>query len=155
MASRREDLGSWLEGTPGGEGSGGSSRLGLPAAGPGSLAPVPRRLVGLVVDWVLSTAVATAFLSTHALMPLAVFAVSTLVLVATLGNTIGHRLVGLRVVRLQATARVGGAEPVPPPGLVPALVRTALLCLVIPAAIWDGSGRGMHDVAAGTAVVRR
>ena len=33
-------------------------------------------------------------------------------------------------------------------------LRTLLLCLVVPAAIWDGDGRGLHDKAAGTAVVR-
>jgi uncharacterized RDD family membrane protein YckC len=33
-------------------------------------------------------------------------------------------------------------------------VRTVLLCLVIPAFIWDRDGRGLHDKAAGTVVVR-
>ena len=42
-----------------------------------------------------------------------------------------------------------------PPGPGAALLRTGLLCLVIPAVIWDASGRGMHDVAAGTVILRR
>ncbi|MFE4466652.1 RDD family protein, partial [Oerskovia sp. NPDC056781] len=29
-----------------------------------------------------------------------------------------------------------------------------LLCLVVPAVVWDGDGRGMHDKAAGTVIVR-
>ena len=58
-------------------------------------------------------------------------------------------------------ARGGQARPVAPdvpgggPGLLAAVLRTVLLCLVIPAVIWNAQGRGMHDVAAGTAVVRR
>ena len=34
-----------------------------------------------------------------------------------------------------------------------AVLRTALLLLLIPALIWDRDGRGLHDRAAGTAVV--
>ena len=41
------------------------------------------------------------------------------------------------------------------PGLLSALVRTALLCLVVPAVVWDADGRGLHDRVAGTAIVRR
>jgi hypothetical protein len=33
--------------------------------------------------------------------------------------------------------------------------RTALLCLVIPAVIWDTDQRGMHDRLVGTVLVRR
>jgi len=33
-------------------------------------------------------------------------------------------------------------------------VRSALLCLVIPAVVWDRDGRGLHDTAAGTVLVR-
>jgi uncharacterized RDD family membrane protein YckC len=37
---------------------------------------------------------------------------------------------------------------------VPAALRTALLMLLIPALISDRDGRGLHDRAAGTVVVR-
>jgi hypothetical protein len=37
---------------------------------------------------------------------------------------------------------------------VAGVVRTVLLCLVLPAVVWDSSGRGLHDVAAGTVIVR-
>jgi uncharacterized RDD family membrane protein YckC len=40
-------------------------------------------------------------------------------------------------------------------GLVAMAVRTVLLCLVIPAAVMDSNGRGLHDIAAGTVVLRR
>ena len=161
MATRREDLGSWLEGTPGDTSDGGRSGAGLPARGPGSMATVPRRLAALAVDWLLSLGVSAAFLPDPAragsgilsgdeVATLVVFAVSTTILIGLLGHTVGHRLLGVRVVRLTTS---DGAQQAP--GLAAALLRTGLLCLVIPAVVWNGEGRGMHDVAAGTVVVRR
>lgn len=172
MASR-EDLGSWLEGTPGGvEPDRGSTEL--PPRGPGSVAGVPRRLAAVAVDWLLGLAISGAFFPASSAAPglfageplitLAIFAASTAVLVGLLGHTIGHRLLGLRVVRLRDVApAIAPAGDAPgtlapqarAPGLGRALLRTLLLCLVVPAVIWDGRGRGMHDVAAGTVVVKR
>lgn len=158
--ARREDLGSWLEGAP----TPGRPGLGLPADGRGSMASVPRRLVGLVVDWALASFISYGFLDSHPMATIAVFGLSTWVLVATLGHTVGHRLAGVRVVRLadaaaaaapdRAPAGSGRPAPLPPPGPVLAFTRTALLCLAIPAAVWDSTGRGLHDVAAGTVPVR-
>lgn len=168
--SRREGLGSWLEGTPEPGPDRGGARLGLPASGPGSQAGLGRRAAALSVDWLLSLAVSAGISSEPGALPLvggsstvtlAVFAVSTAVLVGLLGHTIGHRLVGLRVVRLRdlvpgaASGAARDPKEVPPPGPLAGLLRTVLLCLVIPAVVWDGSGRGLHDVAAGTVVVRR
>jgi hypothetical protein len=34
-------------------------------------------------------------------------------------------------------------------------VRTVLLCLAVPALIWDRDQRGLHDKAAQTVLVRR
>ncbi len=147
----RREIGSWIEGTPAGPPSGDARR-----------APVGRRLVALAVDWVASMAVSALFFPTadpdalggilrgDPLATLGVFAVSTTVLVGLLGTTIGHRLVRIRVVPV-ADASAQGPRP---PGLVAAVVRTVLLCLVIPPVVWDGDGRGLHDVAARTAVVR-
>ncbi|MDT0164287.1 RDD family protein [Actinotalea sp. AC32] len=155
--TRREDMGSWLEGTPP------SRRLDLPARGRGSMASVPRRLVGLAVDWGLASLISYAFLDYHPLASLAVFGVSTWVLVATLGHTIGHRVAGVQVVRVVDLAGAPGPDDGttssgprvwPAPGPVLAFTRTALLCLGIPAAVWDSSGRGLHDVAAATVPVR-
>ena len=75
---------------------------------------------------------------------LAIFAVMTVVLVGTLGSTIGHLVLGMGV----------RAAPGTPPGPLRALVRTALLCLVIPAVVWGPDGRGLHDVVAGTTITR-
>ncbi len=38
-------------------------------------------------------------------------------------------------------------------GLWRALVRTALIALVVPPLVFDRDGRGLHDMAAGTVVV--
>jgi uncharacterized RDD family membrane protein YckC len=78
-------------------------------------------------------------------VPLLVFFVENVLLLSTLRSTFGMRLVGLRV------DRVGTTEPASPLRIA---LRSLLLCLVIPATIWDRDGRGLHDKAAGTVVVR-
>jgi len=67
-----------------------------------------------------------------------------LLLVGTLGSTIGHRLLGIRVVRLDGAIA----------GPILALIRTSLLAVVIPAVIWDRDTRGFHDKIAGTVTIR-
>jgi uncharacterized RDD family membrane protein YckC len=150
----RKDIGSWIEGPGASSRDGGSypgSRLGLPQRGPGSIARFGRRLVGVMIDWLLCSLVAAALWGysitggdSGSFKPLVIFAVQHLILVGTIGFTIGHRVVGLRVVRL------GGGLP----GFVPALARTILLVLAIPALIWDRDDRGLHDKVAGTVVIR-
>ncbi len=144
MVDRRGG-GSWLDGPPSAGVVRPGERLGRPAEGPGSLARFGRRLVGLGVDWVIALLVARTVLGTGPFDPLIVFLAEHLLLVGTIGATVGHRVAGLRVETVP-----GGA-----PGPVRALVRTALLGLVVPALIWDVDLRGLHDKAAGTLVARR
>jgi uncharacterized RDD family membrane protein YckC len=153
----RKDVGSWLEG-PGSRtartGEYPGERLGLPREGSGSIGRVGRRLLGVLVDWTLCTFIAFGLFDVPlpftdtadggAWITLAVFAVENLLLVGTLGYTIGHRVLGLQV------RSVNGAAARP----VQVLVRTALLCLFLPAMFWDRDGRGLHDKAAGTVIVR-
>jgi uncharacterized RDD family membrane protein YckC len=77
----------------------------------------------------------------------ALFATMNVLLVSTIGSTIGHRLLGLQV---RVVAHAAGTV-----GFARGAVRTLLLCLVIPAVVWDSDGRGLHDRAAGTVIVRR
>ncbi len=142
-------LGGWLSG-PGGprrsEQEHPGQRLGRPRDGSGSVAPLTRRALALLVDWLLALLVGETLLpGLSSFAPLLVFAVVQVVLVGTLGFGVGHRLLGLRVER-----PLGG-----PAGPVAALVRTVLLVLVVPAVVVDDDGRGLHDRAAGTVVVRR
>jgi len=105
-----------------------------------------RRALALGVDWLLALLVGETLLpGLSSFAPLLVFLVVQVALVGTLGYGVGHGVLGLRVERA-----TGGAA-----GAVAALVRTVLLGLVIPAVVTDDDGRGLHDRAAGTVVVRR
>ncbi len=118
-------------------------RFGLPGKGPGSVASMPRRVLALFIDWLLSMLI--AYWLTHSqFWTIAVFAVEAYVLTATTGFTVGKRLLGIRAVR-------------PDGGLVGfrwALVRTGILLTVVPPLLTDRDLRGLHDRAADTIVVR-
>jgi uncharacterized RDD family membrane protein YckC len=88
---------------------------------------------------------------------LAIFALENLLFVGSIGFSFGHRLLGMRVRRVVVSREGGPAEPDDgrAPGFGRAAIRTALLCLIVPAVVWDGDGRGLHDRLAGTAIVRR
>lgn len=103
------------------------------------------RVLALAVDWAIAMAISAGFLDNHPAATLGVFAVMTWLLLATRGATIGHTLLGLRVRALDG----GAARP------TQVLIRTVSLCLVIPAVVWGLDGRGLHDVWAGTDIVRR
>ena len=143
----RAVVGSWLQGPgsltrdaddyPG-------RRLGLPQTGAGSVARFGRRFVALCIDWALSLLIAGGLLGGNEWGTLAVFAVANVVLVATAGQSVGQRLLGIRVSRLD-----GGA-----PGAARALGRGVLLALAVPALVWDRDQRGLHDRFMGT-VLRR
>lgn len=142
----RKDVASWLEG-PGARGatdghSYAGQRLGLPPAGPGSVAGFGARLVAFLLDSLMCAVIAWGIPREPALAT-PIFAVEVLVLTWLAGGSAGQRLRGLRVMRLDGSA----------PGLLRSAVRTVLLVLLIPALIWDRDGRGLHDKAAGTVVV--
>jgi len=117
--------------------------LGLPERGPGSVASMPRRLLALLIDWLLSMLIAY-WLTKSQFWTIAVFAVEVYILTALGGSTVGKRLVGIR------TVRIGGG----PIGFGWALVRTAILLTVVPPLLTDRDLRGLHDRASNTIVVR-
>jgi uncharacterized RDD family membrane protein YckC len=130
--------------------------LGLPEFGSGSVAGWSRRLGALIIDWIACSFVTIALLyhpsaghSANVLVePRAwtpvVFGIQDFLLTATTGFTIGKRLTGLRVVRLDGRLV----------GFPRAFIRTILLLLVLPAMMMDRDLRGLPDKAAGTVVVR-
>jgi uncharacterized RDD family membrane protein YckC len=128
-------------------------RLGLPESGPGSLAPMGRRLAALVIDWLIAYGLAAlaqrfGLFSTHMLSTavLVIWLVLGLLAVRLFSFTPGQFALRLQVVS------VDGRVPV---GIGRLAVRGLLLAIVIPALFTDWDGRGLHDRLSGTAVVRR
>jgi uncharacterized RDD family membrane protein YckC len=149
--------GSWLSGVsgPGDAQSWPGERLGLPKEGPGSAAPRGVRLGAFLVDLVLMSLVTSLFVDVDVNRPdvmqnfnyLAglVWFVVTVVMVGFFGFTPGKAFLGLRVVRMDGAAMVTPLRAIP---------RTILTAVLVPAAIADADGRGLHDRAVGTVVVR-
>ena len=122
-------------------------RLGLPEEGPRSVARVGRRFAAIAIDWGIALVLTLLFPGEGggaAFTTLIIFAVMQMVFIPTLGGSIGHRLLGLRVVPI-AGGWIGLWRPA---------VRTLLLALVIPVLVWDSDQRGFHDKIAGTVLIR-
>lgn len=144
MAEQRRS-GGWLTGalTSKSESRYPGERLGLPEQGPRSVARMGRRLAALCLDWLLCTLIAVGLLGSQ-YWTIVVFAIEVYLLTAVSGFTVGKRLVGIRVARLDGK----------PIGFLWALVRTLLLLTVIAPLVTDGDLRGLHDRAANTVVIR-
>ena len=143
-------MGSWLDGTPNARNDStttAAERLGIPETGPGSIGPMWRRIGALMVDWAAAMGISWLLFNNHQLATVGVFAVEQFLLVSSLGFSIGHFIFGLRVRPEEA-----GATYV---GFIRGAVRAVLICLVIPAVIFDETGRSLHDRAARTVIVRR
>lgn len=148
----RRDLAGWLEGpkasleNQGFEFGYKGQRLGLPESGPGSVAGMGRRFVALFIDWLACVLIAQLFVSgqENPVLPLIVFFVEVALLTALMGSSFGQRILGVRVVSLST----GRLDP------MRSVVRTLLLCLVVPALVFDRDQRGLHDKAADSVAVR-
>jgi len=153
----RKDIGSWLSGPKAALEEQGmdfgypGQRFELPQQGIGSVARMGRRILALTVDWIAS------ILVTHLVFPnlvygsegfaaatLGIFATQVFLLTATTGASFGYKIAGIRLISI-SPARITYLK---------VLARTALLCLVVPALIWDRDGRGLHDKAVGTITMR-
>lgn len=130
-------------------------RLGLPDSGSRSIGRIGRRIGALLIDYTAATIIATGFLGfdqfalpTEAgltqFAPLLVFSLLQIVFIPVVGGSPGHRILGMRLVRIDG-AWIGVWRPI---------VRTLLLIVVIPAVIWDADQRGLHDKAVGTVLIR-
>ena len=128
--------------------------LGLPREGHGSLAPFGARAAAFFLD-IMASSLAGAFLISFVHDPsglqrqaagFAVLAVEHVLLVWLSGQTLGMRVIGLRVVALSDQG---------PPGLVRAVARTLpLLASLGLTGFLTRDGRGLHDLAARSLVVR-
>jgi uncharacterized RDD family membrane protein YckC len=154
--------GTWLEGPGatlgeirrGPDGWLGKS-LGLPREGSNAVAPFSARLAAFVVDILASSLIGALITSqinhpsgtTRQLVAYGVLFVEHVLMVALTGQTFGMRLLGLKVLRLKDVSTV--------PGFLTALLRTVPLLLSIGlTGFFTRDGRGLHDLAAGSVVVR-
>ena len=127
------------------------ARLGLPEAGPGSVAPSGSRAGAFIVDLVVCTLIGglgalvdATPLERNLIGVVAVVLLYTALLPAT-GQTYGMRLLRIKVQRVS-----GGLL-----GLGAALVRGLLVAALVPALFTDRDGRGIHDRLVHSVVVRR
>jgi hypothetical protein len=120
-------------------------RFGLPEYGPRSVATIGRRLVALLIDWLVCLLIAEALFRSHDAQywTLAIFAAQDYLLTSLTGLTLGKRLAGIRVARLDRR-----------PVFLWGLVRTLLLLTVVAPLVTDRDMRGLHDRAANTIVIR-
>ena len=151
----RRDIGSWLQGPKAALADQGmefgyiGQRLGLPEAGPNSVARMGRRLIALCIDWFASMAIArlifpTVSYNTKSLLILIIFAIEVFVLTALTGSSFGQRIMSVRILNVSGTRL----------SVPRVLARTWLLILVVPALIWDRDGRGLHDRAVASVAIR-
>ena len=113
-----------------------------------------RRMAALLIDWLMSYAIAIGFFSgggsftdrvPNARIPvLFIFFAEMAIMTALGGASAGHRVMRMKVVRFNDG---GVATPV----LV--LIRTTLICLVITAITFDENGRGIHERLSNTKLI--
>ncbi|REH35840.1 hypothetical protein BCF44_117232 [Kutzneria buriramensis] len=122
-------------------------RLGLPESGVGSIPSTARRAVAMLIDCVLAALITGLF--TMPDLPrnwsLLTWYLIGVIAVSFFGFTPGMFAMGVRVARIDGSAMVGVPR---------ALLRTALVAIIIPAVVWDRDYRGLHDRLVGTIVVR-
>lgn len=108
---------------------------------------VLRRFVALLIDWTLCLLLSNFFGD-----PLRDGWPPLVVLIAEYGLFLGlfAQTPGMYLARIRCVSYADGGLI----GVPRALLRGVLLCLVIPALIMDRYGRGLHDRAAGSIVVR-
>jgi len=110
------------------------------------------RVIALFIDWFASIGIAALVRTyTHdsrntlSTLTWVVFVIELIVFVSIFGSSFGQAIVGLRVIRADNGGR---------PGFVRAVGRTLLLAIVIPPVVTDRDGRGLHDRAVNTVLVK-
>ena len=112
-----------------------------------------RRIVAIFVDWVASTLVVLAVMgpddyygsSIGGFAVLGVFVLESAIFTALVGGSFGQLATRLRVISIERPG--GNVDP------LRALARQVLIALVIPPLVYRPDGRGLHDIAAGSATV--
>ena len=133
--------------TPASQGRVRGASLGLPPDGPGALASFGTRVIAYFVDAIAAALIAGLFTAPQlpGYWSLLTFGLLTVGTLLAFGQTPGMRLLGLRLAHPAQGERLAVWR---------AVVRTALLMLLVPALVVDADGRGLHDRLTDTAVVR-
>ena len=140
--------------TPGSGGSAGSPGQpdrGGSAGSPGQAAGLGRRAAAIAIDWLVALLLARFIpgaeygTGDYALATMAIFAAEIILFTWLTGSSFGQRVVGIAVVK-QDDGRLS---------LWRIIVRTALICIVIPALVYDSQRRGLQDLAVGSLVLVR
>ncbi|OFO36024.1 RDD family protein [Corynebacterium coyleae] len=125
--------------------------LGMPEKGAGSQASVARRMGGVLIDWTICAIAASLITqNTSALGDKYTLTYLLWIVLGILGGWLFARTPGMAALGM-GVARVDKEAPV---GLWRAALRTVLTGFVLPAALVDADGRGMHDRATTTTVIR-
>ena len=115
-----------------------------------------RRLGALLIDWIVAALSAVTLAGVNyppapidkdpsqTFIIIGFFIVEVGLLSGLLGRSIGKRVLGLRLENPDG-------QPI---GVPKAILRTVLLSLVLPAIVMTDDKRGIHDLAAGSRVVR-
>ena len=105
-----------------------------------------RRLFALCLDWFAAYIVAR-LITQEVLIPgwlqLAIFFAEVALFTALIGGSAGQVVVGIRIVDIDTGMKIG---------VLPTLIRTFLICLVVPPLL-TVHGRGLHDRAVRTVPV--
>ena len=151
--------GTWLSGlgaagvTLRPAGSWPGERLGLTQSGSGSVVGFGPRLGAVVVDLLVASLIGgliNSFIANPSFATRQGASTGALVLIYTALLPTSGQTVGMRLMRLRVVAVPGG-------GLLSvgrSFVRALLVVLTIPALFTDRDSRGLHDKAVGSAVVR-
>jgi uncharacterized RDD family membrane protein YckC len=125
-----------------------------PRALPFETASWGRRVLALVVDWVACSLAVAGVVGWHTFTApgseakawvLPVYVVETVLLTTLVGGSFGKLATRLRTVRID-----GDPRPLDP---LRTIARQILVAVVIPPLVFRPDGRGLHDLAAGTASV--
>jgi uncharacterized RDD family membrane protein YckC len=115
-----------------------------------------RRLGALLIDWIIAAFSAVTLAGvryppapldedpSQTFIIIGFFVLEVGLLTGLVGFSIGKRILGMRIENPDGR----------PIGVPRAILRTLLLCLVLPAIVMTDDKRGMHDLAAGSRVVR-
>ena len=118
---------------------------------PGEVAGLGRRVAAIALDWFASILLSRVIFgqltygspeSSFAI--LMIFIAEVVIFTWLMSASFGQRLLGVSVVRMD-----GGRL-----ALWRVVVRTLLICLIIPAVVYDNTGRGLHDRAVGSVALR-